>query len=251
MGTPYRLRSRFRQTEVPDLALLDQVLDCSRNLFDRNVRIDTVLVEKVDGVDAQPLERGLGDLPDVFGPTVEPSAALPAGIDLEPELGGDHHLVTNGRERLAHQLLVRERTIDLGGVEERHAEIDGRADHADHVLLVASRAVAEAHAHAAQADGGDLQVAVAQLALLHVCLRSLADDVRTAKPTSREPTPTKVRGRDARPRVSNVISLRQGRTSAAHRMSSDTGCLRRALPTRVEWPSACSVIQKTARLTES
>src|SRR4249919_4134942 len=166
MGTPYRLRSRFRQTEVPDLALLDQVLDCSRDLFDWNVRIDTVLVEKIDGVDAQPLERGLGDFPDVFRPTVEPSAALTAGVDLEPELGGDHHLAPNGRERLAHQLLVRVRAVDLGGVEERHAEIHGRADHADHVPLVLGRAVAGAHSHAAEPEGRDFEALPAELSFL-------------------------------------------------------------------------------------
>ena len=42
----------------------------------------------------------------------------------------------NGRERLAHQLLVRERAVDLGGVEEGDAALDGRADQRDHLLLV-------------------------------------------------------------------------------------------------------------------
>jgi hypothetical protein len=36
--------------------------------------------------------------------------------------------VAERRERLAHHLLVRERAVDLRGVEERHAALDGRAD---------------------------------------------------------------------------------------------------------------------------
>ena len=57
-------------------------------------------------VGPQPLERGLGDLPDVLGPAVQ--AALPGRlrIELEAELGGDHDLVAERRERLADELLV-------------------------------------------------------------------------------------------------------------------------------------------------
>jgi hypothetical protein len=40
-----------------------------------------------------------------------------------PELRGDDHLITNGSKRVAHKLLVRERTVDLRRVEERHPEV--------------------------------------------------------------------------------------------------------------------------------
>ena len=64
----------------------------------------------------------------------------------------------NGRKRLADELLVRERAVDLGGVEERDAAIDGRANQRDHLLLVLGRAVAEAHPHAAESEGRDFQI---------------------------------------------------------------------------------------------
>ncbi len=38
-------------------------------------------------------------------------------IKIEAEFGGDHHLVPERGERLAHQFLVDERTVDLGGIE--------------------------------------------------------------------------------------------------------------------------------------
>ena len=63
------------------------------------------------------------------GPAVEPG--LLAVLDVEAELGGDHHLVADRRERLADQLLVGEGAVDLGGVEEGDAALDRRADQRD------------------------------------------------------------------------------------------------------------------------
>ena len=62
-------------------------------------------------------------------------------IDVEAELGGDHHPPSEWRERLANQFLVDERTVDLGGVKKRDAPVNGRPDQADHLLLVRSWAV--------------------------------------------------------------------------------------------------------------
>ena len=79
--------------KCPDLACLDQVLDRAGDVLDRHVRIDPVLVEQVDHVGVQALERGIRDGLDVFGPAVDATAAL-AGrrVEVEAELGGDHHL---------------------------------------------------------------------------------------------------------------------------------------------------------------
>src|SRR6266545_5334612 len=47
----------------------------------------------------------------------------PIRVDPEPELRRDDDLVADGRERLSHQLLVRERTVSFRGVEERDAAL--------------------------------------------------------------------------------------------------------------------------------
>ena len=57
------MRARFGQAEMLDLALPDQVLHGARDVFDRNVRVDAVLIEQVDDIGPEPLERGVGDLP--------------------------------------------------------------------------------------------------------------------------------------------------------------------------------------------
>ena len=65
------LNASLGQTEVLDLAFPDQVLDRSRYLFYRHVRVDAMLIEEIDGVDLEPFQGGFGDFPDVFGPAVQ------------------------------------------------------------------------------------------------------------------------------------------------------------------------------------
>ena len=79
-----------------------------------------MLVEQVDGIDSQPLERPFGDLFDVFGLAIEraPLASI-AGIRLPSELRRDHHFPAEGSERFAYQFLVHQPSVDLGGIEER------------------------------------------------------------------------------------------------------------------------------------
>ena len=87
MGAANRLRARLGKAEVLHLALRDQVLDRARDIFDGNVRVDAMLIEQIDGVDLKTLERGLGDLLDVFRPAVErvPFAAV-WGLASQPNL---------------------------------------------------------------------------------------------------------------------------------------------------------------------
>src|SRR4029077_19482814 len=88
-------------------------------------------------------------------------------LNVETELGGDDHPVAQRRQRLADEFFVGEWAVDFGGIEEGDAALHGRAQHGNHLLLVSGGAVREAHSHAAQAEGGDFQVAVSQFSLLH------------------------------------------------------------------------------------
>jgi hypothetical protein len=78
-----------------------------------------------------------------------------AGSAVEAELGGDDDLFANRGEGLADELFVGERAVDFGGVEEGDAEVDGFVEEGDHFSFVFGGAVGEAHAHAAEAEGGD------------------------------------------------------------------------------------------------
>ena len=111
---------------MPDLAFVNQVFDRTGDVFDWHVRVDAVLVEEVDPIGLEPLQRRLGHLANVRRPAVQPHQL--AVVELEAELGGDHDLVAHGTERLADHLFVRERSVDFGRVEKRHPALEGRAD---------------------------------------------------------------------------------------------------------------------------
>jgi hypothetical protein len=159
-----------------DLAFLDQIPHRAGDLLDRHVRVNTVLVEQVDRVDPEPLERALDDLRDVLRPAIKPPL-LAIGIELEAELGRDHDLLADRRKGFTHELFVRKRPVRLSRVEEGNAALDGRPNEGDHLLLVGSWAIPKAHAHAAEPDGRDFQVAVSKRALLHG--RSSQNSIRT------------------------------------------------------------------------
>ena len=149
------------------LPAVDQVLDRAGDLLDRHVGVDPVLVVQVDHVEPEPAQRALDGAGDVLG-AQHPAARLALDrVDVLGELGGDHDLVGVRGERLTDELLVGVRPVDLGGVEERDAEVDGTVEQGDHVLPVRHAAVAAGHGHAAESDGGDLQAAGAECALLH------------------------------------------------------------------------------------
>src|SRR3546814_11740144 len=96
--------------------------DLADRLFDRDGRVDAVLIEKVDRVDAEPLERAFAGAPRVGGRAVDAGDLL--ALEPEAELGRDDQPIALAPDRFAEQFLVAERTIDFGGVEEGDAEVD-------------------------------------------------------------------------------------------------------------------------------
>ena len=114
----------FRKAEVLHFALLNQFLHRSRHIFDGHVGVNAVLIEKIDDIGPEPLERSLGDFLDVRGPAIQPSLLAGAGINFESEFGGDHRLLAERSKRFAHQFFVGERTIDFRGIEKCDAALD-------------------------------------------------------------------------------------------------------------------------------
>src|SRR3974390_2196176 len=105
MCAAYGLCPRFRQSEVLHLAFLNQALHCSRHVFNGHVRIDEMLIEKIDGVDLEPCQRALDTLFDVLRAAVQTDwMRIFRGVNLESELCRDHHLLTQGSQSLAHKL---------------------------------------------------------------------------------------------------------------------------------------------------
>ena len=122
----------FGEAEVLYLACLDQILDGAGGFFDGRIGIDAMLVEEVDGVGLQTLERAFDDLLDVVGAAVGGCPlAVVVGIGLESELGGDDDVFAEGSESFADDFFVDVGAVDFGGVEEGDAALDGGADELD------------------------------------------------------------------------------------------------------------------------
>ena len=102
-----------------DLALANQILHGAGDVLDRHVRVDAVLIEQIDPIGLESLQRRVGDLPNVLGPAVQPG--LLAALELEAEFRRNHHLIANRAERFADDLFIRERAVGFGGIEERDA----------------------------------------------------------------------------------------------------------------------------------
>jgi hypothetical protein len=149
VGSAHRLGRGLGQAEVLDLALLDELGHRADGLLDRHRVVDAVLVVEVDEVDAEPLERVLAGLAHVVGPAVdaEKAAVLSALI---AELAGDDDPVAALAHRPAHELLVGERPVHVGGVEEGSAEVEVAVDRGDRLVLVGG-SVELRHPHAPEA----------------------------------------------------------------------------------------------------
>ncbi len=106
------------------LALIDQVFDRARHVFDRDVGIDSMLVQQIDRIDSEPSERGVNDLPDVLGATVQTALRAPIGVKIETELGCEHDPPAEGSEGFSHKLFIRELTVGFGGIEECDSPLD-------------------------------------------------------------------------------------------------------------------------------
>jgi hypothetical protein len=144
----------FREAEVPDLARIDEFLDRSGHVLDGNVPVHAVLVEQVDVVGLEPLERTFDGRLDVRGLTVHARQSfhgvrVHVRVEIEAELSSDDHPITDGGEGVANEFLVPERTVSLGGVKEGDAPFYGGVQERGHFLDVLGRAVKGSHAHAA------------------------------------------------------------------------------------------------------
>jgi hypothetical protein len=82
---------------VLHLACLDELFDGAGSVFDWSVGVDAMLIEEIDGVGLQALERTFDDLLDVVGPAVgRGPLAVIVRIRLKAKLGGNDDVPAKG-----------------------------------------------------------------------------------------------------------------------------------------------------------
>ena len=151
--------------DVADLSRRDQVVQGGECLVDRGYRVRAVQLVQVDVVGLEPGEGLLHGGLDVAAPALRagrrPVPHVRVGV---PPLGGEHHLVAAALERLAERALrTAVLAVAVGGVEQRDALVDRRADH--RVRLRGVDAAAEVVA--AEAYHGDEQAGITQRSIAH------------------------------------------------------------------------------------
>ena len=95
MGAANRLHACLGKAEVPDLAFINQVLDCAGHIFDRHFGIYAVLIEEVDHIVFSRFSEASATSLMCSGRLFRP-ACLPFGVDVESELRCDDYLLTEG-----------------------------------------------------------------------------------------------------------------------------------------------------------
>src|SRR5207247_3908711 len=106
------------------LAFLNQILPSARNIFDRTIQVDRMLIEEINGIDLETLERLFGNLLDVLRPAVQsvPLASV-AGVGHPPEFRRDDDFSTKRREGFTDKFFIQQRAVDLSGIEERDSPL--------------------------------------------------------------------------------------------------------------------------------
>src|SRR5665213_1885820 len=119
--TPDRRGACLRQAEVSYLPGGDQISYRTCDVFDRYRRIDPMLIEEINYVRLQALERCVGDGFHVLRPAVKSFDGTVVRTDVESELCSDADLIPYGRQCLGEQYLICKGTIHLGRIEKRHS----------------------------------------------------------------------------------------------------------------------------------
>jgi hypothetical protein len=112
-----------------------------------------MLKKQVDRIRSETLQGCLGDRLDVFRPAVQPATPLSRlKVNIKAELGCDNNFALERRKRFAHQCLIDEGTVSLGGIKESHAAVHGRPKEGDHLAPVRRCPVIAGRPHAAKAQ---------------------------------------------------------------------------------------------------
>ena len=155
MGLAKGCCRRFRDAEVADLALVDELRHGAPGLLDGDGGVDAVLVVEIDVVDSQPRERSVAGGPHVFGTSVDADPAA-VGAALVAEFGCEDNFIAPAGDCLADEQLIGERPVHVSSVEEVDADLECAMNRCDRFVVV-PRSIRLAHSHAAETDGRDLE----------------------------------------------------------------------------------------------
>src|SRR5690606_6384760 len=114
----------LREFVVAHLAARDEFRHRAYRLFDRSIRIDSVLIVKVDVVDTETTQAGVASRTDVLRAAADSTFhGIAAAHDAE--LGRDDRLVSPIAECPPEEFFVGMWAVHVGGIEKIDAEFEG------------------------------------------------------------------------------------------------------------------------------
>jgi hypothetical protein len=165
-GAADRRDAHLREADVADVAGLHELRDRADGLLDRHRRIEARRLVEVDVVGAEALERVRQRGLDRGRAAVEAEVgAVRAALGAELHLDEDLRAIA-ALQRLAQEQLVVPHAVEVSGVKERDAGVEGGVDRGDRLSAISS-AVSAGQSHAAEAEGGEGGAVLAEGAGLH------------------------------------------------------------------------------------
>jgi hypothetical protein len=146
------------QPDQPDLSGVPELAERADLVLERDLRIDAMQLEEVDPFDAQASQAELGLLLEVLRAAERLPPQVGAAL---AGLGGDHEVLWVRVQGVGEQFLVGAEVVRVGGVDERHAELDRAPCDGDAVraFCVRGPVVAGREPHRAEAEPVDLEPA--------------------------------------------------------------------------------------------
>src|SRR5688500_180420 len=112
-GFPQLLHRKIGASYLTHLSRLDQLVQRTKSVGDRNLGIGKVQLVKIDVFGAEAFEARIGGESHIFG-----QRATGGTLHLLPELGGDYHFSTPRAECASEKPLAPAVAIHVGGIEE-------------------------------------------------------------------------------------------------------------------------------------
>src|SRR5437879_12142312 len=119
-----------RMPDMQDFPLRNECLDRTRNVLDRHMGVNPVLIEEVDMVSPQTLQASFRSLLDVLRSTIQTEVVT----EVEAKLRGNLYLVAERFECSVDDRLTRLRSVHFRRIEECHAIAIGLTDDHDGIV---------------------------------------------------------------------------------------------------------------------
>src|SRR6266550_3300449 len=127
-----------------------------------------MLIIEIDAINAEPAQARFACLLHVLRFAVDAAKPRRIRVAQDSELCRDDNAMAFAANTASEQLLIRVRTINVGGIEESNPKVDCAIDGGKRFRIVVM-AIKFRHAHTAESDRGNNRSAASKFSLFHGC----------------------------------------------------------------------------------